>query len=119
MHVKCLTLQHLAGFPWLSGKESVCQCRRHEFDSWVRKSPWRRKWQPTPVILPGRARGQRSLAGYSPRGRKRTGHNLEINSSNSASSWPDISTASLALTQEFIACTSLTRKQVQRGRVLG
>ena len=34
----------------LSGKESACQCRRHGFDPWVRKIPWRRKWQPTPVM---------------------------------------------------------------------
>ena len=32
--------------------------------------PWRRKWQPTPVFLPGEFQGQRSLAGYSPRGHK-------------------------------------------------
>ena len=31
--------------------------------------PWRRAWQPTPVFLPGESQGQRSLAGYSPRGR--------------------------------------------------
>ena len=31
---------------WLSGKESSCQCRRHGFDLWVRKIPWKRKWQP-------------------------------------------------------------------------
>ena len=37
----------------LSGKESTCQCGRHGFDSWVGKIPWRRKWQPTPVFLPG------------------------------------------------------------------
>ena len=30
------------------------------------RSPWRRKWQPTPVVLPGESHGQRSLAGYSP-----------------------------------------------------
>ena len=36
----------------------------------VRKMPWRRKWQPTPVFLPGKFRGQRSLVGYSPWGRK-------------------------------------------------
>ena len=35
------------------------------FDSWVRKIPWRRKWQPTPVFLPGESHGQRSLVGYS------------------------------------------------------
>ena len=36
------------------------------FDSWLRKIPWRRKWQPTPVFLPGEPHGQRSLEGYSP-----------------------------------------------------
>ena len=35
---------------------------------WVRKIPWRRKWQPTPLYLPGNFHGQRSLAGYSPWG---------------------------------------------------
>ena len=39
-------------------------------DPWVRKIPWRRKWQPTPVFLLGKSHGERSLAGYSPRGRK-------------------------------------------------
>ena len=39
-------------------------------DPWVGKIPWRRKWQPTPVFLPGKSHGQRSLAGYSPRGGK-------------------------------------------------
>ena len=34
-------------------------------DSWVGKIPWRRKWQPAPVFLPGESHGQRSLAGYS------------------------------------------------------
>ena len=36
------------------------------FDPWVRKSPWRRKWQPTSVFLPGKSQGQRSLARYCP-----------------------------------------------------
>ena len=50
------------GLPWwLGGKESTSQCRRCGFDSWVRKIPWRRKWQPTPVFLPGKSHGQRSL----------------------------------------------------------
>ena len=60
------------GFPGgASGKELACQCRRHRrrrFDPWVRKIPRRRKWQQ--VSLPGESHGQRSLAGYSPRGRK-------------------------------------------------
>ena len=40
------------------------------FGPWVSKIPWRRKWQPTPVFLPGKSHGQRSLTGYSPRGCK-------------------------------------------------
>ena len=40
------------------------------FDPWVGKIPWKRKWQPFPVFLPGKSNGQRSLAGYSPRGHK-------------------------------------------------
>ena len=46
------------------------QCRRLRLDPWVRKIPWRRKWQPTPVFLPGESSGQRNLEGYSPWGRK-------------------------------------------------
>ena len=62
------------GLPrWLSSKESACQCRRCKrcrFNLWVRKIPWRKKWQPTPAFLPGKFYGQRSLAGYSPWGHK-------------------------------------------------
>ena len=65
----------MLGFPrWLSSKEPACECKRRGFDPWVRKIPWRRKWQLTPVFLPGKSHGQRSLAGYSPRGCKRVGH---------------------------------------------
>ena len=39
---------------------------RQGFDPWVRKIPWRRAWQPTPVSLSGESHGQRSLVGYSP-----------------------------------------------------
>ena len=64
-------------FPWwLIGKEFTCQCRRHGFNPWSRKIPWRMEWQPTPVFLPGEFHGQRSLAGYSPWGCKRVGYNL-------------------------------------------
>ena len=51
---------------WLSGKKkkkSSCQCK---FNPWVRKIPWRRKGQPTPVFLPGKSHEQRRLAGYGP-----------------------------------------------------
>ena len=63
---------------WLNGKESTCQCRGCGFDPWVRKIPWGRKWQSTPVFLPGKSHRQRSLAGYSPWGRKTTGHDMSI-----------------------------------------
>ena len=56
-----------------SGKEPTCQCRRCKrcrFDPCVRKIPWRRKWQLTPVFLPGESYGKRSLAGYRPYGLK-------------------------------------------------
>ena len=65
------------GFPGgTSGKEYACQsrrCKRHRFDPWVGKIPWRRAWQPTPVFLPGESHGQRSLRGYSPWGRRELG----------------------------------------------
>ena len=56
--------------PWLSRSRICLQGRRHRFDPWVRKIPWRRKWQPTPVFLPGKSHGQRSLVGYSTWGLK-------------------------------------------------
>ena len=68
-----------------SGEESACQCRRCKrlkrcgFDPCVRKIPWRRRWQPTPVFLPGKSHGQRSLqfmADFSSQGRKRVRHTL-------------------------------------------
>jgi len=46
------------------------QTQRHGFHLWVRKIPWRREWQPTPVFLSGESHGQRSLAGHSPWGCK-------------------------------------------------
>ena len=58
---------------WFSRKESACQCRRHRFHPWVWKIPWRRKWQLTPVVLPGWSHGQRSLVGYSLWDGKRAG----------------------------------------------
>ena len=48
---------------WLSGKGSACQCRRCGFDLWVRKIPWRKKWQPTPVFSPRKVHRQRRLVG--------------------------------------------------------
>ena len=55
---------------WLRGKSVCLQCRRPGFDSWVGKIPWRRKWPPTPVFLPGESHEWRSLVSYSPQGHK-------------------------------------------------
>ena len=49
------------------------------------KIPWRRKWQPTPLFLPGESHGQRSLAGYSPRGRKELDTTLHTHTHRSTS----------------------------------
>ena len=46
-------------------KNLTANYRRCEFNPWVGKLPWRRKWQPAPVFLPGESLGERSLVGYS------------------------------------------------------
>ena len=95
------------------GKESSCQCwrwKRRRFD------PWNRKWQPTPVCLPGKSHKQRSLAGYSPWGRKGTewapgvgvisvfsplqeGFDLQVASAFTDNYPPDHITSSLAINE--------------------
>ena len=50
----------------VKNKPADAEDMRLGFDPWVRKIPWRRVWQPTPVLLPGESHGQRRLAGYSP-----------------------------------------------------
>ena len=84
---------------WLSGKESACQCRRCEFDPWVGKIIWRRKWQPTPELLLAYSRGQRSLADYSPQNHKRV-------------------TNELATEQTSVIITTVTRTHAARKEVL-
>ena len=65
--------------PWpglpqrLYSKESACQCRRHNFNPWVGKIPWRRKQQSHSSILAWKSHGQRSLVGCSPWSFKRVG----------------------------------------------
>ena len=61
---------------WLSGKESTCSRRRCRFDPWVGKIPWRRKWQPTPVFLPGKSHG-RGVCQATVHGVVRVNHNLQ------------------------------------------
>ena len=74
IHKQHLSMSTFLKLPrWPTGKESTCQCRRcsrRGFDPWAGKIPWRRKWQLTPIFLPGRSHGQSSLEGYSPWGGK-------------------------------------------------
>ena len=68
-----MTSPNLNSLPSLVAQavKSIClQCRRPRFDPWVEKIPWRRRWQPTPVLLPGESHGWKSLVGYNPWGRK-------------------------------------------------
>ena len=58
------------GFPGSSGVKNLPAVQETGFNPWVRKSLWRRVWQPTLVFLPGESHGQRSLASYSPQGLK-------------------------------------------------
>ena len=60
-----------ARLPWWLRRKRIClQYGRLGFDLWVGKIPWRRKWQPTSVFLPGEFHGQRILGGYSLWGHK-------------------------------------------------
>ena len=52
----------------LNPPAKVGDVKRCKFGHWVGKIPWRWKWQPTPIFLPGEFHGRRSLAGYSPWG---------------------------------------------------
>ena len=70
------------GIPSSSVIRIRLQCRRHRrcrFDPWIGKIPWRRKWQPTPVFLPGEFHGQRSLVGYGPWGHKESDTTEQVN----------------------------------------
>ena len=63
---QCRSICYTWGFPG-GIREPACQCRRHKrcsFNPWIR---WKKAWQPTPVLLSGESRGQRSLLGYSHR----------------------------------------------------
>ena len=71
-------LSKLQGFP--GGSVVKNPPRRHRFDPWVGKIPWRRKWQPAPVFLPRKCHGQRSLVDYSPWGHKGSDMTERLNS---------------------------------------
>ena len=63
------------GLPWwLRGSRICLQCRRYSFDPWVRKVPWRRKRQPTPVFLPGESPWAEEPGRLQSTGSQRVGH---------------------------------------------
>ena len=68
--VVTLIWMKIRGFPGgLEVEKYTGQCRRHRrhgFNTWIGKILWSRKWQPTPVFLPEKSQGQRSLSSYSP-----------------------------------------------------
>jgi len=64
---------------WLRWQRNCLLWGRPGFDPWVEKIPWRRAWQPTPVFLPGKSHGQRSLAGYSPWGHREPDTTEQLN----------------------------------------
>ena len=97
-------VQYLGLPRWLSGKESACQCRRHGFTHWVGNIPWRRKWKPTPVFLPGKFHGQSSLVGCSCWGCKRAGLYLVPTLQQQ---WPQFDLYCFLLSADFRYCLFL------------
>ena len=71
-----IQLIQYVGFPGGSVVKTLSANAGEVGSTQVRKIPWRRKWQPTPVFLPGESHGQRSLEGSSPWGCKRVRHDL-------------------------------------------
>ena len=66
-------------FPDGSAMKNMPAMQKIGIDPWVGKIPWRRQWQLTPVSLPGKSHGQRSLAGYRPWGRKEQNTTEQLN----------------------------------------
>ena len=60
---RSLSYKELDMTEWLSTVQTMQETWVHRFNPWVRKIPWRRKWQPTLVFLPGESQGQKSLVG--------------------------------------------------------
>ena len=76
--LKCLDVCTGGFLGGASGKEPTCQCGRHKrcgFDPWVRKIPWKRAWQPTPVFLPRESPWTGEPGRLQSIGSHRVGHN--------------------------------------------
>ena len=99
---------YIYGLPWWLRPEIIhLQCRRPGFNPRVGKIPWRRKWQPTPVLLPGESHGLRNLAGWSGVTESRTGLNtctrtcFSLLSGMPVGNSPDVMEASKVTTKGF------------------
>ena len=82
------TLAPREGFPGgsvVKNLPAMQRWRRCGFDPWVRKIPWRRKWQPTPVFLPGKSQGQKSQVDYNPRGHKESNRTEDLSTAQYSS----------------------------------
>ena len=98
--VLCLRGLILFSIGWCSSKGTTWWCRRrkrHRFNPCVRKILCRRKWQPTPGFLPGKSHGQRSLAGYNPRGRKSQDTTEATKHTSAQHTWPFIFACYIAI----------------------
>ena len=85
-----VTHLHIFRLPcWPRQQRIFLQCRRPRFSPWVWKIPWRREWPPTPVFLPEEFRGQRSLPGYSPCGRKESDMTEQLTHTSSSEISPN------------------------------
>ena len=91
-------------------------CRRPGFDPWVGKIPWRRKWQPTPVFLPGEPHGKRNLVGCSPWGRKELNTTERLSTISFDCCWSLRTTWSCLCTPWIL--TDLRRHVLVCGRIL-
>ena len=76
----CVTSARVASLAQMVKHLSAMQQTRVR--SWVGKIPWRRKWQPTPVFLPGKSHGRQSLVDYCPWGRKELDTTERLHSMN-------------------------------------
>ena len=72
---------------WLRWQRICLQCRRPGFDPWVGKIPWKRKWLPTPVFLPGESPRTEEPGGLQSMGSREVGHDWATKHSVPAHTW--------------------------------
>ena len=110
----------LVWLPWgLSDKESACHCRDWGISPWIRKIPWRKKWQPTLGFLPGESHGQRSLAGYSPWGCKESGKTGQLKNSSNNPTFGKFKLGVTWLDPDAVCVLSRERKCQEHGTSVG